>query len=249
MFRLDGKVALVTGGSRGIGRAICVALAKAGAKVVVNYAGNEQAAVETLELVRAAGSDGEILRFDVADAEAVDAAIADVAKRNDGLHILVNNAGIALDQILIRIKPEELERTMAVNVGGALWCSKSAIRVMMRKRYGRVINLSSVVGEAGNKGQAVYAASKAGIIGLTKTLAKEYASRGVTVNCVTPGFIETDMTAELPEAVKAQAIAETPLGRMGSPEDVAAAVLFLASDEAGFITGSTLSANGGQFFV
>lgn len=246
MFRLDGKVALVTGGSRGIGRAICVALAKAGAKVVVNYAGNEQAAVETLELVRAAGSDGEILRFDVADAEAVDAAIADVAKRNDGLHILVNNAGIALDQILIRIKPEELERTMAVNVGGALWCSKSAIRVMMRKRYGRVINLSSVVGEAGNKGQAVYAASKAGIIGLTKTLAKEYASRGVTVNCVTPGFIETDMTAELPEAVKAQAIAETPLGRMGSPEDVAAAVLFLASDEAGFITGHTLRVNGGM---
>ncbi len=246
MFRLDGKVALVTGGSRGIGRAICVALAKAGAKVVVNYAGNEQAAVETLELVRAAGSDGEILRFDVADAEAVDAAIADVAKRNDGLHVLVNNAGIALDQILIRIKPEELERTMAVNVGGALWCSKSAIRVMMRKRYGRVINLSSVVGEAGNKGQAVYAASKAGIIGLTKTLAKEYASRGVTVNCVTPGFIETDMTAELPEAVKAQAIAETPLGRMGSPEDVAAAVLFLASDEAGFITGHTLRVNGGM---
>lgn len=246
MFRLDGKVALVTGGSRGIGRAICVALAKAGAKVVVNYAGNEHAAVETLELVRAAGSDGEILRFDVADAEAVDAAIADVAKRNDGLHILVNNAGIALDQILIRIKPEELERTMAVNVGGALWCSKSAIRVMMRKRYGRVINLSSVVGEAGNKGQAVYAASKAGIIGLTKTLAKEYASRGVTVNCVTPGFIETDMTAELPEAVKAQAIAETPLGRMGSPEDVAAAVLFLASDEAGFITGHTLRVNGGM---
>ncbi|MCA9607563.1 MAG: 3-oxoacyl-[acyl-carrier-protein] reductase [Myxococcales bacterium] len=246
MFRLDGKVALVTGGSRGIGRAICVALAKAGAKVVINYAGNEQAAAETLELVRAAGSDGEIARFDVADAEAVDAAIADIAKRNDGLHILVNNAGIALDQLLIRIKPEELERTMAVNVGGALWCSKAAIRLMMRKRYGRVINLSSVVGEAGNKGQAVYSASKAGLIGLTKTLAKEYASRGVTVNCVTPGFIETDMTAELPDSVKEQAIAETPLGRMGAPEDIAAAVLFLASDEAGFITGQTLRVNGGM---
>lgn len=246
MFRLDGKVALVTGGSRGIGRAVCVALAKAGAKVVVNYAGHEAAAAQTLELVRAAGSDGEILRFDVANADAADEAIQDVAKRHDGLHVLVNNAGIALDQILIRIKPEELERTMAVNVGGTLWCSKAAIRLMMRKRYGRVVNVSSVVGEAGNKGQAVYAASKAGIIGLTKTLAKEYASRGVTVNCVTPGFIETDMTAELPDAVKAQAIAETPLGRMGTPEDVAAAVLFLASDEAGFITGHTLRVNGGM---
>ncbi len=246
MFRLDGKVALVTGGSRGIGRAVCVALAKAGAKVVVNYAGHEAAAAQTLELVRAAGSDGEIVRFDVASADAADEAIQDVAKRHDGLHVLVNNAGIALDQILIRIKPEELERTMAVNVGGTLWCSKAAIRLMMRKRHGRVINVSSVVGEAGNKGQAVYAASKAGIIGLTKTLAKEYASRGVTVNCVTPGFIETDMTKELPDAVKAQAIAETPLGRMGTPEDVAAAVLFLASDEAGFITGHTLRVNGGM---
>ncbi|MCB9597486.1 MAG: 3-oxoacyl-[acyl-carrier-protein] reductase [Sandaracinaceae bacterium] len=246
MFSLDGKVALVTGGSRGIGRAICVALAKAGAKVVINYAGNEAAAAETLDLVRQAGSDGEIARFDVADADAVDQAIQDIAKRNEGLHILVNNAGISLDQLLIRIKPEELERTMAVNVGGALWCSKAAIRLMMRKRYGRVINLSSVVGEGGNKGQAVYAASKAGIIGLTKTLAKEYASRGVTVNCVTPGFIETDMTTALPESVKEQAIAETPLGRMGAPEDVAAAVLFLASDEAGFITGHTLRVNGGM---
>ncbi len=246
MFRLDGKVALVTGGSRGIGRGICVALARAGATVIVNYAGNEQAAQETLELVREAGGDGEIVRFDVSDAAAVDEAIAALAKRHDGLHILVNNAGISLDQLLLRVKPEQLDRTMAVNVGGALWCSKAAIRVMMRKRFGRVINLSSVVGEVGNKGQAVYGASKAAIIGLTKTLAKEYASRGVTVNCIAPGFIETDMTAKLPDKVKAQAIAETPLGRMGTPQDIAAAVLYLASDEGGFVTGHTIRVNGGM---
>jgi len=247
VFSLDGKVALVTGGSRGIGRAVCVTLAKAGAKILINYAGNEDAAAETLSLVREAGSDGEIAKFDVSDAEAVDAAVAELAKRHDGLHILVNNAGISLDQILLRIKPEELERTLAVNVGGALWCSKAAIRLMMRKRHGRVINMSSVVGEAGNKGQAVYSASKAGIIGLTKTLAREYASRGVTVNCVAPGFIETDMTASLPDAVKEQAIADTPLGRMGTPEDIANAVLYLASDEAGFVTGQVIRVNGGMY--
>lgn len=246
MFSLTEKVAIVTGGSRGIGRAVCVALARAGAKVIVNYAGNEAAAAETLRLVREAGSDGEVARFDVADPEAVDSAISDIAKRYGRLDILVNNAGIALDQILLRIKPEELERTMAINVGGTLWCCKAAMRVMMRKRQGRIINLSSVVGEAGNPGQAVYAASKAGIIGLTKTLAREYASRGITVNAVSPGFIETDMTATLPETVKQAAIAQTPLGRIGSPEDVAAAVLYLASDAAGYVTGQVIRVNGGM---
>lgn len=246
MFDLSEKVAIVTGGSRGIGRAICVALARAGAKVVVNYSGNEEAAVETLRLVREAGSDGEILRFDVADPEAADQAISDVAKRFGRLDILVNNAGIALDQILLRIKPEELEKTLSVNVGGVLWCSKAAMRLMIRKRQGRIINLSSVVGETGNPGQAVYSASKAGILGLTKTLAREYASRGVTVNAVAPGFIETDMTAGLPEKVKEEAIGQTPLGRIGTPEEVAAAVLFLASDEAGYITGQVIRVNGGM---
>ncbi len=246
MFSLADKVALVTGGSRGIGRAVSVALAESGAKVLVNYAGNEAAAAETLELVRAAGSDGAICRFDVADHAQVDEAVPRLAKEHGGLHILVNNAGIALDQILLRVKPEELERTMAVNVGGALWCSKAAIRLMMRQRYGRIVNLSSVVGEAGNPGQAVYSASKAGLIGLTKTLAREYASRGVTVNAVAPGFIETDMTADLPDKVKEDAIAHTPLGRMGSPRDIAAAVLYLASDEAGFVTGQVIGVNGGM---
>ncbi len=246
MFELKEKVALVTGGSRGIGRAICVALARAGAKVVVNYAGNEEAAAETLRLVRDAGSEGELARFDVADAEAVDQAISDIAKRHGRLDILVNNAGIALDQILLRIKPEELERTLATNVGGTLWCSKSAMRLMIRKRSGRIINLSSVVGEAGNPGQSVYSASKAAILGLTKTLAREYASRGVTVNAVAPGFIETDMTASLPDKLKEEAIGQTPLGRMGTPADVAAAVLYLASDEAGFVTGQVIRVNGGM---
>lgn len=246
MFELNGRVALVTGGSRGIGRSISIALARAGARVIINYASNEEAAATTLDMVREAGSEGEIAKFDVADPEAVDAAIPELIKRHEGLHILVNNAGISLDQLLIRVKPRELERTMAVNVGGALWCSKAAIRHMMRKRYGRVINLSSVVAEAGNAGQVVYSASKAAVIGLTKTLAREYASRSVTVNCVAPGFIETDMTAKLSTKAKDNAIAQTPLGRMGQPEDVAAAVLFLASDEAGFVTGQVIRVNGGM---
>ena len=161
MFDLKDKVALVTGGSRGIGRACCVALARQGAYVVVNYAGNEAAAAQTLDLVRAAGADGEILRFDVADAEACDRAITDVVKRKGRLDVLVNNAGIAMDQLLIRIKPEEIEKTFSTNVAGALWCAKAAMRPMMKAKRGRIINLSSVVAESGNPGQAVYAASKA----------------------------------------------------------------------------------------
>ena len=246
MFDLSGRVALVTDGSRGIGRGICVALAEAGARVVVNYAGNEQAAAQTLELVRAAGSDGELARFDVSDPDAVASSIAEIAKRNGALDVLVNNAGISIDQLLLRVKPEHLERTMSVNVGGALFCSKAAMRVMIRARRGRIVNLSSVVGETGNPGQAVYSASKAAVIGLTKSLAREYASRGVTVNCVAPGFIETDMTGALPDTVKDDAIARTPLGRMGQPSDIAAAVLYLASDEASFVTGQVIRVNGGM---
>ncbi|MGF1466206.1 MAG: 3-oxoacyl-[acyl-carrier-protein] reductase [Sandaracinaceae bacterium] len=246
MFSLKDRVALVTGGSRGIGRAVCLAFARAGAHVAVNYRGGEDAAAATLDGVRAAGATGELLRFDVGDPEAVDEAIAGFAKRAGKLDILVNNAGIARDQILLRIKPEELEETTRVNLGGTLWCAKAAVRVMMRKRYGRIVNLSSVVGEAGNPGQAVYAATKAGILGLTKTLAREYASRGITVNAVAPGFIETDMTADLPEKVREEAAAQTPLGRLGSPEDIAAAVLYLASEEAGYVTGHVLSVNGGM---
>jgi 3-oxoacyl-[acyl-carrier protein] reductase len=247
VFELQGKVALVTGASRGIGRACAVALARQGAYVAVNYASQEAAAAQTLDLVREAGGDGEIVRFDVADPEACDAAVSDLVKRKGRIDILVNNAGIALDQLLIRIKPEELDRTFSTNVAGALWCAKAAMRPMMRAKRGRIINLSSVVAESGNPGQAVYSASKAAVLGLTKTLAREYASRGVTVNAVAPGFIETDMTSSLPEQAKQAIVAQTPLGRQGTAEEVAAAVVFLASDEAAYVTGQVLRVNGGMY--
>lgn len=247
MFELREKIALVTGGSRGIGRAICLALAKQGAYVAINYAGNEAAAAEALTQVREAGGDGEILKFDVASQSAFETAIDDLVKRKGRLDILVSNAGIAMDQLLLRIKAEELEKTFATNVGGALWGAKAAIRHMMRKRTGRIVFLSSVVAESGNPGQAVYSASKAALLGLTKTLAREYASRGVTVNAVAPGFIATDMTAGLPEDVKKKIVEQTPLARIGSPDEVAAAVVYLASDEAGYVTGQVLRVNGGMY--
>lgn len=247
MFRLDGKVALVTGGARGIGRAVSRMFAQAGAHVAINYRSNEQAAGELLKAITNEGGKGELVPFDVADHEQVDREIAALHKRHGHLDVLVNNAGIALDQLLLRIKPEELERTMAVNVGGALWCSKAAIRVMMRAKNGRIINLGSVVGESGNPGQAVYSASKAALMGLTKTLAREYASRGVTVNLVAPGYIETDMTTSLPDQVRQSIVDQTPVGRVGQPQDVAAAVLYLASDEASYVTGQVLRVNGGMY--
>jgi 3-oxoacyl-[acyl-carrier protein] reductase len=247
MFKLRDKVAVVTGGSRGIGRACAVALARQGAYVVVNYASNESAATETLDLMRQAGGEGEIQRWDVASADACEQAISDVARRRGRLDILVNNAGIAIDQLLLRVKPEEVEKTFATNVSGALFCAKAAVRAMMKTRRGRIIQISSVVAESGNPGQAVYSASKAALIGLTKTLAREYASRGITVNAVAPGFIETDMTAGLPEAAKQAIVAQTPLGRQGTAEEVAAAVVFLASDEASYVTGQVLRVNGGMY--
>jgi 3-oxoacyl-[acyl-carrier protein] reductase len=247
MFRLDKRVAVVTGGSRGIGRAASLLLGKAGAHVVVNYAGNEAAARETVEAVVQAGGSAEAKQFDVSDEGAVQAVFKDIEAAHKRVDILVNNAGIALDQILLRVKQEEIERTFGVNLAGPLYCAKAAIRLMMRAKYGRIINLSSVVAELGNPGQAVYAASKAGIIGLTKTLAREYASRGITVNVVAPGFVETDMTATLPEAAQKGIVEQTPLGRVGRPEEVAAAILFLASDEASYITGQVLRVNGGMY--
>lgn len=247
MFDLTGKVAIVTGGSRGIGRAISETLARSGAHVVVNYAGNEAAARETVEKIHAAGGKADAKQFDVSDPAAVDAAISEAHKRLGRLDILVSNAGIAMDQLLLRVKPEEVERTFATNVSGAIWCAKSAMRIMMRQKTGRIIHLSSVVAESGNPGQAVYSASKAALIGLTKTLAREYASRGVTVNVVAPGFIDTDMTSSLSDEAKKMILAQTPAGRVGRPEEIAAAVLYLASDEASYVTGQVLRVNGGMY--
>jgi len=247
LFDLTDRVAVVTGGSRGIGRACAEALASAGAFVVVNYRSDEASAAQTIAAIEAAGGKAEAMRFDVSSMDAVADAIADVVKRHGRLDILVSNAGISIDQLLLRIKPDEVARTFATNLEGALWCAKAAIRPMMRKRWGRIIHLSSVVGETGNPGQAVYSASKAALIGLTKTLAREYASRGVTVNAVAPGYIETVMTDALDEKVRQAIVDQTPLGRVGRPEEIAAAVLYLASEEAGYVTGQVFRVNGGMY--
>lgn len=247
MFDLAGKIALVTGGSRGIGRAVSLAFARSGATVLVNYVGNEAAAKDTVQAVEEAGGQAEALRFDVSSADAVHEAVTAAAKRHGGLDILVNNAGVARDNLLMRVNQEDVDKTFGANVSGALWCAKAAIRPMMRAKRGRIINLSSVVAEAGNPGQAVYSASKAALIGLTKTLAREYASRGITVNAVAPGFIETDMTSNLTEDAHQGIISQTPAGRVGKPEEVAAAVLYLASDEAAYVTGQVLRVNGGMY--
>jgi 3-oxoacyl-[acyl-carrier protein] reductase len=246
MSELSGKVALVTGGSRGIGRAICVQLAKLGARVVVNYAGNEAAADETLRLIKDAGGDGALMKFDVGDRAAVDAAF-DQLKASGGLHVLVNNAGISKDGLLLRFKDDDWAQTLATNLTGAFQCARAGAKLMTKQRWGRIINISSVVGETGNAGQVAYASAKAGLIGLTKTLAQELASRSITVNAVTPGFIETDMTAALTEDQKKAIIERVPLGLIGSPDDVAHAVAFLATDRARYVTGHVLSVNGGMY--
>jgi 3-oxoacyl-[acyl-carrier protein] reductase len=246
VFDLAGKIAVVTGGSRGIGRATSVALAEAGALVLVNYRSNEEAAKQTLSLIEEAGGQAELVCFDVADPESVDRGLKAAIERHGRIDILVNNAGISIDQLLLRVSPKDLDMTWATNVNGPIYCAKACIRPMMKKRWGRVINLSSVVAESGNPGQAVYSSSKAALLGLTRTLAREYASRGITVNAVAPGFIETDMTADLSDAGKQGIIDQTPLGRIGRPEEVAAAVVFLASEEASYITGQVVRVNGGM---
>ncbi len=244
---LEGKVAVVTGGSRGIGRAICVALGAQGAKVVVNYTSNEAAAAAAAEAVRAAGGEALVKRFDVADPEAVNAAFKDIIAECGGVTILVNNAGIAVNALTLGAKDADWQRSLNVNLTGTFNCTRAALRPLMKAREaGRIINITSVVGEAGSAGQAPYVAAKAGVIGLTRTWAREYASRGVTVNAISPGWIDTEMTAsELPEAKRAELTQQIPLARVGTPEDVAHAVTFLAGPGAAYITGQVLRVNGG----
>lgn len=247
MFQLNERVALVTGGSRGIGRAVAEALAAQGAEVVVGYVRGEDAAKAVADGIVARGGKASVVGFDVGDMKAAEEAVARVAKERGRLDILVANAGMSIDALLLRLKEEDLDRLLAVNLKGAIACARGALKTMMRARHGRVIFVSSVVGEMGNVGQTAYAATKAGLIGVTKSLAREFASRNVTVNAVTPGFIETDMTDALGDEVKSALTAGIPLGRIGTAAEVAAAVAFLASDEAGYVTGQALRVNGGMY--
>ncbi len=242
---LAGRVALVTGGSRGIGRAIALELARAGAQVVFTYVANPDAARETEKAIAEAGGIGKAVRCDVADHEAVEALVAGVVQEHKRLDIAVNNAGIARDQLILRMKPEDFDAVIATNLRGAWSVCRAVARPMVKQRFGRIINLSSVVAGMGNPGQSNYAASKGGIEALTRSLAREIGSRNVTVNAVAPGFIETDMTKDLPEQAKAVLVERIPLGRLGSAEDVAGAVRFLASDAAGYVTGQVIHVNGG----
>jgi 3-oxoacyl-[acyl-carrier protein] reductase len=247
MFDLSGRVAIVTGASRGIGRAIAVALARQGAYVAINYAKNREAAASCLAEVRAAGGDGEALGFDVADSAAVTAAVEGLKERKGQLHIAVANAGVSVDNLLLRVSDEELASTFATNVHGAIFLARAAVRPMMRAKWGRFIAVSSVVGQTGNAGQTVYAASKAALAGAVKSIAKEYASRNITANVVAPGFIDTEMTAHIAAEARAKIVEATPAGRLGRPEDVAAAVVYLASTEASYVTGQVLGVNGGLY--
>ena len=241
-----GKTAVVTGGSRGLGRAICLELAKGGANVVLCYAGNEAAASETVAACEALGAKALAVRCDVAKADEVKALMDAAVQAFGRIDILVNNAGITRDGLLMMMKEEDFDAVINANLKGAFLCMKAVSRLMMKQRYGRIVNLSSVVGLRGNAGQVNYAASKAGVIGMTKSLAKELATRGVTVNAVAPGFIDTDMTAAMPQAAREATLASIPMGRMGAPEDVAKAVAFLASDEAAYVTGQVLAVDGGM---
>ena len=245
MNTMKGRVALVTGASRGIGRAVALALASRGAVVVAAARGDN--ATTVVDEIQALGGTAEVLGLDVTDEAAVVAAVSDIVARLGRIDILVNNAGITRDQLMLRMKREDWDAVLATNLTAAYSCAQAVLKPMVKQRSGRIINMTSVVGQSGNAGQANYAASKAGLIGFTKALALEVASRNITVNAVAPGLIDTDMTKAVSAAAKDEWASRIPLKRFGSPEDVAGAVLFLASDEAAYITGHVLAVNGGMY--
>ncbi|WP_099352391.1 3-oxoacyl-[acyl-carrier-protein] reductase [Fredinandcohnia onubensis] len=243
---LNGKVALVTGASRGIGRTIAIELAKAGAKVAVNYSGSEQKANEVVDEIKALGQEAFAIQANVSDADSVTNMVKEVISTFGSLDILVNNAGITRDNLLMRMKEEEWDDVININLKGVFLSTKAVTRQMMKQRSGKIINIASIVGVSGNPGQANYVAAKAGVIGLTKTAAKELASRNITVNAVAPGFITTDMTEKLPEDVKNEMLKLIPLNRFGETTDISGVVLFLASDNSNYMTGQTLHIDGGM---
>lgn len=244
---LNGQVALVTGASRGIGRAIALVLAQSGADVVVNYAGSESAAEEVVQLIRGMGRRAEKVQARVGNVEQTENMMKIIMEQFGRIDILVNNAGITRDNLIMRMKEEEFDDVINTNLKGVFNCIKAVTRPMMKQRSGTIINISSVVGVLGNPGQANYVAAKAGVIGLTKATARELASRNITVNCIAPGFIETDMTDKLPEEAKAALLQQIPLARLGSPDDIAKVVLFLTSSAASYMTGQTIHVDGGMY--
>jgi 3-oxoacyl-[acyl-carrier protein] reductase len=244
---LAGQSALVTGGSRGIGQAVVLALGRLGSHVIINYRSNRAAAEETLSRLLAQGGRGELSCFDVSDESQVDSAINKIVDHHRKIDIVINNAGVTSDSLLIRMKSQDWDRVVGTNLKGTVLCTRAASRHMIRQRYGRIVNLSSVVGQTGNAGQALYAATKAGILGFTKAVAKELGSRGITVNAVAPGFIESDMTAALPPQVREQYLHSIPLARFGTCEEVAELVVFIVGPGAGYITGQVISVNGGLY--
>jgi 3-oxoacyl-[acyl-carrier protein] reductase len=242
----SGRVAIVTGGTRGIGRATVYRLAEEGVHLAISYRSDDDAAEETAEKLRSDSVECELFKGDVAAPEAVEALFRGVSEVFGRVDILVNNAGITRDNLLMRMKEEEFDEVLRTNLKGTYLCTRAALRPMVRARWGRIVNVSSVVGLVGNAGQANYAASKAGIIGFTKSVAREVAQRGITVNAVAPGYVETELTGSLPENVKEQIRSQVPAGRFGEPQEVAEVVAFLAAEEAGYVTGQTIAVDGGM---